>query len=73
MSTGKVKWFNAAKGFGFIEPDDKSGDVFVHFTAIEMEGYKELVEGELVEYDSGPSKDGKGKGPAATRVIRTQR
>jgi len=56
MSTGTVKWFNATKGFGFITPDDNSEDVFVHFSAIQATGYRELVEGQKVEYSttSGP-------------------
>ena len=51
MATGTVKWFNEAKGFGFIEPDDNSADVFVHFSAIDGTGYKSLPEGQKVSYD----------------------
>jgi len=50
MATGTVKWFNAEKGFGFIAPDDKSADVFVHFSAIAAEGFKTLEEGQKVEF-----------------------
>ncbi|QUL78978.1 cold-shock protein [Brevibacterium sp. SMBL_HHYL_HB1] len=52
MATGTVKWFNAEKGFGFIQPDDGSADVFTHFSAIEATGYRELTEGQNVEFDS---------------------
>lgn len=50
MATGKVKWFNDAKGYGFIEQVD-GDDVFVHFSAISMEGFKTLVEGQEVEFE----------------------
>ncbi|HET6916888.1 MAG TPA: cold-shock protein [Acidimicrobiales bacterium] len=64
MTAGTVKWFNSSKGFGFIAPEDGSKDVFVHHSAIEGSGYKELSEGQRVEFDTeqGP------KGPQATRV-----
>lgn len=51
METGTVKWFNAKKGFSFIEPDDGSADVFAHFSAIVSSGYKSLDENQKVEYD----------------------
>jgi cold shock protein len=66
MATGKVKWFNDQKGFGFISSDKDGKDIFVHHTVIEGDGFKTLAEGEVVEYDaeSGP------KGLKATRVKR---
>ena len=51
MATGIVKWFNAEKGFGFIQPDDGSADVFAHFSAINSNGYRSLDEGDKVEYE----------------------
>jgi CspA family cold shock protein len=64
MAQGTVKWFNDAKGFGFISLDDGSKDVFVHHSSIEMDGFKTLSEGQRVEFDvvQGP------KGPAAEKV-----
>ncbi|MFC1792702.1 cold-shock protein [Planctomycetota bacterium] len=64
MSTGKVKWFNAKKGFGFIIPDEGGDDVFVHRSDIKTEGYTSLDEGQKVEYKIGQDK----KGPCATNV-----
>ena len=52
MQTGKVKWFNESKGFGFITPDDGSADLFVHFTAIEGNGFKTLAEGQPVRFSA---------------------
>ena len=52
MSTGQVKWFNNAKGFGFILPDDGGDDLFAHYSSIGMEGYKTLKAGQLVSFDA---------------------
>ena len=59
MPTGKVKWFSPEKGYGFITRDDGSADVFVHFSAIEGAGYRNLEEGQAVEFDvtQGPKGD----------------
>lgn len=51
MNSGVVKWFNGTKGFGFIQPDDGSTDVFVHISAVERAGMRELVEGQKIRYD----------------------
>ena len=65
--TGKVKWFNAEKGYGFIEREE-GGDVFVHFSAIQADGFKTLEEGQAVEFDvvEGP------RGEQAANVVRLQ-
>jgi CspA family cold shock protein len=62
---GTVKWFNDAKGFGFITPQDGAKDCFVHYSAIQGSGFRTLVEGDEVEYDLV---DGE-KGPAAANVV----
>ncbi|MBF0292678.1 MAG: cold shock domain-containing protein [Nitrospinae bacterium] len=51
MAKGKVKWFNNAKGFGFIHEEDKEDDIFVHYTSIEGEGYKSLQDGQPVQFE----------------------
>lgn len=64
MATGTVKWFNTSKGYGFITPSNGGDDVFAHYSAIEMEGYKTLKEGQQVEFEiqDGP------KGPQASHI-----
>ena len=64
MAIGKVKWFNNAKGYGFILPEDGDEDLFVHYSAIQMDGYKTLKAGQAVAFDivEGP------KGPQAAEV-----
>ena len=59
MPTGTVKWFNANKGFGFIEPDGGGPDAFVHISALERAGISGLSEGQKVQYDVEPGRDGK--------------
>ncbi len=59
MTIGTVKWFNSAKGFGFIAPEDGSKDAFVHISAIERAGIISLNEGQKVEYELQPGRDGK--------------
>ncbi len=59
MSTGTVKWFNAAKGYGFIEPEDGSKDAFVHISAVERAGLSTLSEGPKVSYELQPGQQGK--------------
>ena len=59
MTTGTVKWFNPAKGFGFIEPEDGSKDAFVHISAVEVAGLTSLNEGQKVSFDLEAGKDGK--------------
>ena len=59
MASGTVKWFNSQKGFGFITPQGGSKDVFVHISAVERAGLQGLNEGQRVQYDLVPGKDGK--------------
>ena len=65
MATGTVKWFNDAKGYGFIAPDEGTKDLFVHFSNIAGEGFKSLSEGSRVEYEA---REGT-KGPEAANVV----
>ncbi|MEL6821577.1 MAG: cold shock domain-containing protein [Calditrichota bacterium] len=62
---GTVKWFNAAKGFGFIIPSDQGDDIFVHYTSITADGFRSLEEGQQVEYTLNVTD----KGPQAQNVI----
>jgi cold shock protein len=66
MSTGKVKWFNESKGYGFIEPEGGGKDIFVHYSAIQGEGYKTLSEGQPVEFEITQGD----KGPQAENVTK---
>ncbi len=59
MATGTVKWFNPNKGFGFIQPDDGGKDAFVHISAVERSGLSSLQEGQKVEYELAPGRDGR--------------
>ncbi len=65
-TTGTVKWFNDAKGFGFITPEGSDRDCFVHHSAIQVDGYRSLTEGERVEFDIVQGQ----KGPAAENVVK---
>ena len=59
MATGTVKWFNSVKGYGFIQPSDGSKDAFVHISAVERAGLTNLREGQKVEYELTPGRDGR--------------
>ena len=67
MATGTVKWFNDAKGYGFITPDDNSKDLFVHHSGIAGDGFKSLAEGAKVQFEARAGT----KGPEATNVTTT--
>ncbi|RLJ20835.1 cold shock domain protein CspD [bacterium endosymbiont of Escarpia laminata] len=66
MATGVVKWFNNAKGYGFVTPDSGEQDVFVHFSSIEMDGYKTLKEGQQVQFEIN-------QGPKGLHAVNIQR
>ena len=66
MTTGTVKWFNDTKGYGFIQRDDGEGDVFVHHTAVQGEGFKSLAEGDKVQFEVEQTP----KGPKAVNVVK---
>jgi CspA family cold shock protein len=65
--TGTVKFFNGERGYGFIKPDDGGRDVFVHITAVERAGLKDLIEGQRITFEVEPDK--KGKGPKAVNLV----
>jgi CspA family cold shock protein len=65
MARGIVKWFNDQKGYGFITPDGGGADLFVHFSAIQGEGFKTLAEGQAVEFEETQGQ----KGPQASNVV----
>ena len=66
MATGTVKWFNDAKGFGFITPDEGGEDLFAHFSAIQSDGFKSLDEGQKVEFDVEEGQ----RGPQAVNITK---
>lgn len=59
MAIGSVKWFNPAKGFGFVAPEDEGQDVFIHVSALERAGISGLAEGQKIEYELGAGRDGR--------------
>ena len=70
MATGTVKWFNDAKGYGFITPDESGKDLFVHHSAISGDGYKSLAEGAKVEFDAAEGEMGPEARPAVPGLVR---
>lgn len=69
MKTGTVKWFNAAKGFGFIQPDSGGADAFVHISAVERAGINNLAEGQRVEYELVTGRNGKSSAENLSLVV----
>lgn len=69
MARGSVKWFNRDKGYGFIEPEDGGKDVFVHISAVERAGLQTLVEGQVIQFDIEPGRNGK---TAAENLVVTE-
>jgi CspA family cold shock protein len=65
MASGKIKWFNDQKGFGFIQADEGGEDIFVHFSVVQMDGFKSLKEGQAVNYEAEKSE----RGIKATKVV----
>ncbi|GEM85157.1 MULTISPECIES: cold-shock protein [Meiothermus] len=69
MQKGKVKWFNAEKGYGFIQREEGEPDVFVHYSAIQSRGFRTLNEGDVVTFEIEPGKNGKGPQAANVNVV----
>jgi CspA family cold shock protein len=72
MATGTVKWFNDSKGFGFITPDDGGEDLFAHFSAIQMNGFKTLKEGQKVSFEVTQGPKGKQASNIQVRIVAAQ-
>ena len=68
MAVGTVKWFNAEKGYGFIAVDGGGPDVFVHYSAIQMDGFRTLEEGDRVEFETTAGRDGRSQADAVRRI-----
>jgi CspA family cold shock protein len=68
VAQGTVKWFNAEKGFGFIATDGGGADVFVHYSAIQGDGYRSLEEGDRVEFETTAGRDGRSQADAVRKI-----